>query len=762
MNKLSEKICLLIIHWGSYLILLLPLLAYDRVLYPFIFSKMIVFQILVEIILAAWLILIIYKKDFRPNWRHPLILTFLIFVGTLILTSLVGVNPYNSSWSSQERMTGLLTMLHFWIWFIILTSTLKSWPSWRKLIWTSLMGSFLVGLYGLGQKIGLKILLPEHSGQMTSTLGNPIFLGTYVVLNAFLAGFMWFREKRPLYRNVIVIVLMFNVLIVLLAASRGALFAFILMVLLFCAYLLLTIRRRQTKILFLLFFIVFLLIIVGSIIFLQTQTGKSWIIKGPYILQRITYLTSDIKARALAWQIAWQGFKERPILGWGWENYNIVFNKYYQPYYLTFGLENTWFSKSHNQIMDLLALTGIIGTLAYLIFYSAIFWLIFKKIKIIKKDEVAQNKQKILALVVLALLFCAYFIQNLTAFDNPAPLIIFYFSLSLTYFIVTENAGTPESGQDSNKQQLSAPQFRRRPLPLFIILIIILLSWSVYKFNLEPWQQSHLTEQAVTTSRINLLEGLKLYRQALAKNVFTNAEARLQLTTTLSEQNKNDPSYPEGLKLAIDEMTKNVHENPLDARYWLYLGQLDNLGVKYDKQYLGRAEEALNQALRLSPKRQQIYFALAQNKILQGDRNGAIQNAQTAVALDPKIGLSYYQLGVVEFNTENYQATIDDFKAANNLNYYYDGVEDPTFPYLCLSTAQTKLKKYDNAIATIDYAINRWPDNIQLIVQKIMIYEAASDWNAIKAFLDQVRISNPDLADQLQTQLNEQLKNNNN
>jgi len=43
------------------------------------------------------------------------------------------------------------------------------------------------------------------------------------------------------------------------------------------------------------------------------------------------------QSRLRSWNIGLKGFKERPILGWGIGNYNVVFNKHYDPWYLIKG-----------------------------------------------------------------------------------------------------------------------------------------------------------------------------------------------------------------------------------------------------------------------------------------------------------------------------------------------------------------------------------------------------------------------------------------
>lgn len=247
LHKTLEKICLIIIQWESYLILFLPLLVYRQTLYPYIFSKMIVFRILVEIISAAWLFLTIYNRNYRPMWHNPLITTSVIFMGFSSLTTLTSIDIGRSFWSSQERMAGLLTMLHFWLWFIILSSTFRYWKDWKKLIWISLICSLLVGLYGLGQNVGLQFLPKENNIRMSATLGNPIFLAIYSMLHVFLAGALILWERKRVWQFMAGVLLIFNLIIMFLTVSRGVTVVFSLTIFLFLIFVVFTSSSKRKK-----------------------------------------------------------------------------------------------------------------------------------------------------------------------------------------------------------------------------------------------------------------------------------------------------------------------------------------------------------------------------------------------------------------------------------------------------------------------------------------------------------------------------------
>jgi len=647
MRDRTEKILNKIIFLGSILILFLPLFIYRGVLYPYVFSKIIVFQILVEIIFVAWLVLMIYKKEYRPNWKNPLVCSLTIFIGVLFLTAITGLDFKRSFWSTQERMTGVLTMLHFYAFFIVLISVFKEWKDWRKLIWASLICSFLVGLYGLGQKIGLGSLIAADSHRLSSLLGNPIYLGSYSFLNIFLSIFLFLKEKNKIIKILSIFLAIFNFLIMSLTDSRGVMIVFVFSFFLFFFFLIFNLSSKKwRRIISFILALVFFIIVLGFIFF-QTPRGLKFLDRLPSIFGRIFYLEALLSGsdqRTIPWQIGLEGFLEKPILGWGWENFNIPYNKYYRPEILKWGESATWYDRSHNQVIDIFVLTGVLGGLAYLIMYGSIFWLLFKK----RLQKLEYTRMTRTGLFVLGLMFLAYFIQNLTVFDTPALLIMFYFSLGLVYFTTQRDTNLQMHTNDTNeKEKLKIKNYKLKTekqflLPILVLLIVIFLPWAMYKFNIEPWQKGSLAFKAVQTSRKNLIAGLNFYKEALAEeDVFTNLEIRTFLAKTISEQEIKNESYKEGLMFVIAEMEKNIKEHPLDVRHWLNLGQIYNLMGLINKEYLDKAELTLNQAKTLSPYRQTIYFELVKNKILAQDFDRAIQIAEQAVNLDSQIAESY-------------------------------------------------------------------------------------------------------------------------
>ncbi len=123
-----EKFLSRIIKYGLYAILLTPLAFWPKALFPFLTPKFILFQILIEIVFGAWLILFI-KRGFTRIWAdlrgNYIALALLLFLSVSIVSAIFGIDFSRSFWGIGARMTGLFAELHFLIWFLVLVSVFK-------------------------------------------------------------------------------------------------------------------------------------------------------------------------------------------------------------------------------------------------------------------------------------------------------------------------------------------------------------------------------------------------------------------------------------------------------------------------------------------------------------------------------------------------------------------------------------------------------------------------------------------------------------
>ena len=96
-----EKRFLFVITWGTYLLMFTPLVFNTKFFFPFVAPKTVFFRMAVEIIFAAWLLLVLLNRRYRPRLSY-LSLALALFLLVFILASFTGVNLDRSFWSTNE------------------------------------------------------------------------------------------------------------------------------------------------------------------------------------------------------------------------------------------------------------------------------------------------------------------------------------------------------------------------------------------------------------------------------------------------------------------------------------------------------------------------------------------------------------------------------------------------------------------------------------------------------------------------------------
>jgi tetratricopeptide (TPR) repeat protein len=138
-----------------------------------------------------------------------------------------------------------------------------------------------------------------------------------------------------------------------------------------------------------------------------------------------------------------------------------------------------------------------------------------------------------------------------------------------------------------------------------------------------------------------LSETFSLFKEAIAYMSYGTAEARWQLARTaigVAESGESKPVKRLFVDQAMQELTAQAKESPLDARYPLLAGMMLN---SYGDYAVAAAE--LRRAHDLAPKRQTVLIELALNAAFRGDRASARDYAEAAYALDPEsIGARIY------------------------------------------------------------------------------------------------------------------------
>lgn len=600
------KICLFIIPF-------IPLYIATNLFFPFIVGKAVVFRVVVELAFVLWLALVIFYKEYRPQ-KNVLLWCIAAFVLITLLATVFGVNPLRSFWSNFERMEGFVTYMHLFAYFLVLGNVFKK-KDWFILFNLFVLVGWLSNIYALLQASGI-IASPQGGFRVDGTIGNPAYLAAYLIFILGFAAILFAESKNFLARIYYGISGLFTLLIIYFTASRGPTLGLLLSLFVLGLIYLFVSKPVTDKEKLLkksvLWTLVGLLVVVVGIWMLRDSS----FVKTSPVLSRLTSLSftdKTISARFSVWKMSFEAFKENPILGWGPENYVVVFSKYYTP---EMWQQEPWFDRSHNIVFDWLINAGLLGLLSYIAMFAAAIYCLFKNYQ--------DQKYSTAETLLIAGIFVAYCFQNLFIFDNIAT-----YSCLFTLFAYIYSANRKEEvvSRRNNAENISDEYLM--PVALVALILFVFIA---YSFVFKPFSANrNLLDALTAAARGNITNASELFSKSLATNTFVGkSEIRAQFISFATENvlpssELDDNAKSQILFNSVKEMDQDRIENVLDPRPPVYLGIIYNTIKQYDK-----AIESYNEALKLSPKKQDILFVLADTYINKGEYQNAISALEQA------------------------------------------------------------------------------------------------------------------------------------
>ena len=145
---MSQKIYLIILRWGVYLSFLSVLLTHRNFYFPYISTKQIYFNVLIEVLFVFWFAFVIKYPSWRPK-KSWVSFGLLAFFAAILLSCFFSVDFNLSFWGDIERMLGFFHLFHFLILYFIIITVMRSWADWRHLFLAFLAIGILVSLHGI-------------------------------------------------------------------------------------------------------------------------------------------------------------------------------------------------------------------------------------------------------------------------------------------------------------------------------------------------------------------------------------------------------------------------------------------------------------------------------------------------------------------------------------------------------------------------------------------------------------------------------------
>ncbi len=372
-------------------LILSPLIFWPTAPVPYEVPRVWFIMRLIEVLAVIGIINLLKIKKGKIDTKL-LISVNLLFV-VAIITALTGSNFVKSLTGNYYRSDGLITFGHFLLLFYLIA--LLGQNSWKKVLSASIaLGSTLAAIWALTDALRFFVLhqnIINFEGAIGGTFGQPNFLGGYLLVAMPLTLFQIVNSRNKL-KLAWIVSLILQILSILLTNSRASILGIPIF---FIAFAILQ-KNRYKKIIIAVSLITFA---VGTVFFLQQ-------FKSHIVPDRIT-----AEGRTRIFAKALIGFREKPLLGWGWANFDYLFTSIDWPIKLG---NDVYVDKPHSTIIEIATTTGIFG----LILYLAV---------IIRGGKLLYKKDKYFFLV-----FLLFIMHSQTNIISSAEEIIFWIALGIS------------------------------------------------------------------------------------------------------------------------------------------------------------------------------------------------------------------------------------------------------------------------------------------------------------------------------------------
>jgi O-antigen ligase/tetratricopeptide (TPR) repeat protein len=636
----------------------------------------------------------------------------------MFFANLFGVHPESSFWSNFERMDGYVSLVHTFMYMLVLSSMFSSKEIWQKFLLTSVAVAAMVALYGLAQYGGLV----DGSSRIDSRLGNAAYMAIYMLFHIFIAFWLFVESKDKAFKIFLGLLVLMFTFVLIETGTRGTAIGLAVGITVMSAYIGLfgTQFKQYRK-----YAIgAFALLLIAASAFVVGRDSD--FVQNNDNLARIANISiDDLEIRGIIWGMAWEGVKEQPILGYGQSNFNYVFNENYDPRLYA---QEQWFDRAHNIFMDWLVAGGFLGLFAYLsIFVSALYYLFYRPI--FKKDETFNVLERGVLVGILA----GYFTHNLVVFDNIVSYIFFAVILAL----INARVGVvPKAIANLKVNKAIINQFAAP-------LVFVALVFGIYNYHVPGMQTSADIIDGFRAA--NPTERIEAFERAISRDSFGNQEVVEQLAqqamNIYREETVPDELKVRYLQLAESELLQLAEDKPGDSRVHVFISSYYRSINQLDK-----SAEQMAIARELSPEKQSIILQQGFIALNQGNTEEARDFFKVAYELDERNleAREYYASALLDLGEPDKAISLMDSEAAK------DKFARSNF----LLGAANRAGETEFVTELFEYRLSLEPDNRQSYREEaqswaslaFLYYQSGSTTKAIET-LEEAAIEVPSFSD---------------
>jgi O-antigen ligase/tetratricopeptide (TPR) repeat protein len=551
--------------------------------------------------------------------------------------------------SNFERMEGFVGHIHLYAYFLILVAMLPTLKEWKSMFKAFVTSNILILLYATGQFLGAKsyffaktfpkagewfaqrFAIHMSENRLDATIGNSAYFAIFCLMFVFIYALLWVQKEGTkkvwFYPTLIVL----NLIALFYSGTRGTMIGAIVGGLITLALIAWYEKGKAKQILIT---SIVGLVIILSAIFIFKDTA---LIKNSPTLSRLASISpKDVTtmSRLTIWKISYDAFLERPILGYGQDNFGYIFARKFVPEKM-WNLE-PWYDRSHDVFFDWLVAAGILGLLSYLSLYFVTLWIVWKK----------DSQMPIRERAIITGAIAGYFVHNIFVFDNLTSYILF---IALIAYVVVRSGARQMAHH--GKSYADNDMMTHVWIPATMILLLVTL----YYVNYRPIKANRLVIDGMTIGNylntMSFPDAVKRQKEdftsAIAMNTIGSLEAREQFFQMIPRmvQIKIPDNVPQADRQAAigalldlmqagrDEVARSYPYYKDDVRMLSIYGMFYNGIGDYAK-----AEEILKHARTIAPKKQLVGFDLTRALLIQNKADEAYAVAREVYDYAPAYG----------------------------------------------------------------------------------------------------------------------------
>ena len=670
-----ERFLLTSIRLLCFMVLLTPLVVMTdplpQTFFPFIVGKSLYARTLIEILVGLSFVLIIRYPSYRPKWSW-LLTIMVMYIAIVLLAASTGVSPQRSIWSTYERMSGWVDITHWYLYSVVLICSHRTFADWKRLFNINLSISLVLGLLGLTQYYGLGFLpYLQEGGRIEITLGNPTYVGAYMVVNILIGIGLFIQSYYPdnpvkvvtgvsrsvrrrnksskidessdsrdlIYiRSFWALSIFVGLFTLFLSGTRGAFLGLIAGLIVFSfSY----IKWGDKDIILKAVRIsIACILILGLIALIINRNGFVDGVRGGdnVVSRAISTGINDasFQGRISSLKLGLKGFTKKPLMGWGPENFTIAYDRHLTPEIAAQSTSS--FDQAHNKIVKELTTKGIVGLVFYLSIWGAAFYILLRNLK----NQI--NRYRVFTILIGSALI-GYFVQNLFLFDTPGTIGQFIILMSFVIWIEITKGNDAELSDDLSVKRISKnklSEYHEFITASCLVGVLIFVGIIAYQLNYKTYQASNTllgtligkkewsAKQIIFNDSIEQFGPLANYPRIIAFNQIIrdwpelSAEDRLQ-----------------ALKFVNKQGVYGTSSEPEDWRMYVPVSTIFHLGVALDPAYNSRGNNLALKAAELAPNRVEVVRHLSRSYLYMGEFDKAKETMNNYLETNPSAELQF-------------------------------------------------------------------------------------------------------------------------